>query len=166
MTTALLLAVATIYLVWKFGPRRRRGPGFPFVYVNQDGSVREVSPGEQAYLSEDFSGGDSGRPYIKTTYESKDGWGSRSGFITRTRIPFWVDIAPVHPDYDAAVKKLDQDDIFASYRNAGYIIVTNEDGSVSCLPSSDIPRKKRFELARKYQLAEQQRREALAKVNR
>lgn len=28
--------------------------------MNRDGSVRELSPGEQANLSEDFSGGDGG----------------------------------------------------------------------------------------------------------
>ncbi len=39
-----------------FRPRRGNEPGFKFVYVNQDGSVREVSPGEQGYLSQEFRG--------------------------------------------------------------------------------------------------------------
>lgn len=81
-------------------------PGFSFVYVNQDGSVRELSPAEQTYLSKEFSGGDSGRPYIKSSYKSRDGWGSLSGFIERSKVPARIEISPVHPDFDAQANEL------------------------------------------------------------
>ena len=58
-----------------------------FVHVNQDGSVQELSLDERAYLSSEFSPGDGARPYIKSSYKSKDGWGSISGFLRRTRVP-------------------------------------------------------------------------------
>jgi hypothetical protein len=131
--------------------------------VNQDGSVRELSSEEQRYLSTPFSGGDSGRPYIKTSYRSRDGWRSQSGFLPRSSVPWRMVILPVHPDYDAAVKAL-QDDFLGSYRAAGDLVVTNADGSITCSPNPDIPRRRRFELSRQYHLAQQRRREALARV--
>jgi hypothetical protein len=138
-------------------------PGFKFVYVNQDGSVRELSPGEQAYLSEQFSGGDGGRPYIKSNYESSDGWGSQSGFIERHRVPSRITILPVHPNYDALEKELGHD-ILGPNRAAGDIIKTNADGSVTCTFNPNISRKEGFKLSRNYMLSEQRRREALAKI--
>ena len=140
---------------------------FPFVYVNQDGSVRELSPNEQAYLSTEFQGGDSGRPYIKANYKSADGWGSQSGFIERRRVPKHIEMAAVNPNYDAAVKGLEEDNIklmLEAQRAAGDIITVNPDGSVTSKPNSEIPPGKRFEIIKAHQLAQQQRREALAKI--
>jgi len=163
LVVVALSVVAIGGFVWMFGPRRGNEPGFKFVYVNQDGSVREVSPGEQAYLSEKFSGGDGGRPYIKFRYESADGWGSRSGFIERRRVPARVAILPAHPDYDARVKELGHSvtDIF---RAAGDIVEKNGDGSTTFKPNPVLSRKERFERSRQHVLEEQRRREALAKI--
>lgn len=97
--TAVIAALLVSGLFWKFRPRRGREAGFRFVYVNQDGTVREVSPGEQAYLSQEFSGDDGGRPYIKSRFESADGWGSQAGFIDRRYGPARIAIlaAPRKP---------------------------------------------------------------------
>jgi len=160
---ATIAVIVIVGLVWKFGPRRGKEPGFKFVYVNQDGSARELSPGEQAYLSEQFPGGDSSRPYIKSSYESHDGWGSQSGFIERRRVPSRITILPVHPNYDALEKELGFD-MLGSNRAVGDIIETNFDGSITCTPNPNISRKKRFELSRNYMLEDQRRREALAKT--
>lgn len=163
LVVVVLSAVAIGGFVWMFGPRRGNEPGFKFVYVNQDGSAREVSPGEQAYLSEKFSGGDGGRPYIKFRYESADGWGSRSGFIERRRVPSRVAILPVHPDYDARVKELGHD-VTGPLRAAGDIIEKTGDRSITFKPNPGISRKERFERSRQHVLAEQRRREALARI--
>ncbi len=163
MVVATIVIVVIAALVWKFRPRRGHEPGFKYVYVNQDGSARELSPADQAYLSEEFSGADGGRPYIKSSYESTDGWGSQSGYIERRRVPWRVAILPVHPDYDAREKAVGQD-MFGAHRAAEDIIETNPDGSVTCTPNPKLSSIERFELFRKYTLAEQQRREALAKI--
>jgi hypothetical protein len=144
MIAAILLLVVVAYLAWKWGPRRAKEPGFKLVYVNQDGSARELSPEEKTYVSTEFPGGDSSRPYIKWSYESHDGWGSRSGYIERRRVPARVTILPVHPEYDAAVKKIDEEKLDS--------------------PNPDLPRKKRFEITRNRHLDQERRREALAKV--
>ena len=162
MTAAILFLLVSAYLAWKSGPRRAREPGFRFVYVNQDGSARELSPEEQSYLSEEFAGWDSSRPYIKWSYESRDGWGSQSGFIERRRVPARITILPVNPNYDAAAKELTRDRPI-SYPDEGDLVVKNPDGSITYLPNPDIPQKKRFELARNWELEQQRRFEALAK---
>jgi hypothetical protein len=160
ISSAVVAAAVIFYRL--FVSRRGKEPGFEFVYVNQDGTVRELSPREKEYLSEKFSGGDGGRPYIKSSYESADGWGSRSGFIERRRVPASAAIAPVNPDYDALEAKLGQD-LLGANRAAGDIIETNADGSITCKPNPNISREERFERSRRHQLAEQRRRESLAK---
>jgi hypothetical protein len=163
MVVVALIACAVACVFWTGRPRRAREAGFRFVYVNQDGSVREVSRKEQEQLLEKHAGGDGARPYVKWSYGSSDGWGSRSGFIGRRRIPPGITILPVHPYFDAAIRELGEDPL-GHHRAAGDIIARNAGGSITCTPSPDIPAKKRFELARGYQLEQQRRREALARV--
>jgi len=67
---------------------------YPYVYVNDDGSVRELSPDEKDYLETPFHPADSGRPYIKSNYKAKDGWGSISGFCSRTVLPKHIKVKP------------------------------------------------------------------------
>jgi hypothetical protein len=161
MTAAILVILGVAYLAWKWGPRRAREPGFRFVYVNQDGSARELSPEEQRYLSEKFEGGDSGRPYIKWSYESRDGWGSLSGYLERRRVPRRIMILPVSPKYDAAVKALNEGRL--DYRDEGDLVVKNPDGSITYFTNPEIPHKKRFERACNWHLEQQRRLEELAK---
>lgn len=132
--------------------------------MNQDGSVRELSPTEQTYLANEYSGGDSGRPYIKSSSTSRDGWGSLSGFIERSKLPVRIKVSPVHPDFDAREKDLGFD-MLAPHRAAGDIIETRADGSVSCVPNPQISSAKRFELMRSWHLAHQRERERLAMAN-
>lgn len=159
---AIIVTLVALSLLWSYRRRRGSEPGFGFVYVNQDGTVRELSPAEREYVSAEYSGGDSGRPYIKSRFESVDGWGSQSGFILRRRVPTAISILPVHPAFDERETAL-VSDFFASFRAAGDLIETRSDGSVVCTPNPLLSKKKRFELSRIYHLEEQRRREALAK---
>lgn len=72
---------------------------FEFVYVNQDGTARELSSDERDYLSTDFLPNDGARPYIKRSYAALDGWGSMSGFLRRRKLPPSVAVKPVNPNY-------------------------------------------------------------------
>ena len=67
---------------------------YPYVHVNHDGSVRELSPDEKAFLETPFLPGDGGRPAIKSSYESKNGWKSIMGFCKREFIPAHLEIQP------------------------------------------------------------------------
>jgi len=106
---------------------------FEYVYVNQDGTIREVSPNERKYLSEEFSPCDGGRPYIKGSYDALDGWGSKSGFMPRSMIPSNLEVQPVNPGYDAAAPSGTNvlADILADHQRAGNAVTRNADGSVT-----------------------------------
>ncbi|NNE82418.1 MAG: hypothetical protein HKN28_00450 [Alphaproteobacteria bacterium] len=162
-SAASIIALVVNLLMRNLGSPRSNAPGFTFVYVNQDGSARELSPGERTYLSEEISGGDSGRPYIKSGYTSRDGWGSLSGFIERHKLPAHIKILPVHPHFDARVEDLGFDKLDA-HRAAGDIIETNADGSIRCTPNPQISREDSLELMRRWNLAHQRERERLAMV--
>lgn len=60
---------------------------YPYVYVNDDGSVRELHQEERIYLETPFHPADGARPYIKSSYNQKDGWGNLTGFCHRSKIP-------------------------------------------------------------------------------
>ena len=70
-----------------------------FIYVNQDGTARELSLDERDYLLKDFAGADGARPYIKNSYTAVDGWGSLSGFLRQRDLPSSITVMPVNPDY-------------------------------------------------------------------
>ena len=84
-------------------------PGaFPFVYVNQDGSARALTLHEREHLLTPFHGADGGRPYIKSSYEERDGWGSMSGFLWRNALPAGVRVglADLSGDFEATRAKM------------------------------------------------------------
>ena len=60
---------------------------YPYVFVEDDGGVRELRPDERTYLETPFLPFDGGRPAVKESYESKNGWGSVRGFCHRNKIP-------------------------------------------------------------------------------
>jgi hypothetical protein len=67
---------------------------YPYVHVNQDGSVRELFAAERSFLETPFMPGDGGRPAIKSSYKSLNGWGNLRGFCRRDRIPAEIEIKP------------------------------------------------------------------------
>jgi hypothetical protein len=73
------------------GKERVRGANMSdndeFVLVLYDGSVRELAPDEKARLNKKFNPGDSGRPYIKSRYDERNGWGRLDGYLLRKLLP-------------------------------------------------------------------------------
>lgn len=68
-------------------PLRPKEKGFRYVYVNNDGSVRELNYDEQQYLNEEFSPADGGRPYTKSRYRELTADNKMHGYILRRRLP-------------------------------------------------------------------------------
>src|SRR6266571_3930713 len=66
---------------------------YPFVFVEDDGSVRELHAAERLYLETPFEGADGARPYVKARFDSRDGWGSIAGFCERSLVPHDLPIA-------------------------------------------------------------------------
>lgn len=99
------LAVPIFWLVVKYAfetrPRRKREPGFEYIYVEDYGSARELDAQEREYLNTKFHGGDGNRPYIKTQYESLTPNGLLRGYLRRRQLP--KDI-PIHPKANSRIK--------------------------------------------------------------
>lgn len=74
----------------------RDGP-FPYVYVERDGSVRELHEDEKEYLQEEFSPMDSGRPYIKYSYRQLTPDKKIHGFLRRRDVPRRISILAIDP---------------------------------------------------------------------
>jgi hypothetical protein len=151
-----------LYLGWRWRPRRPREPGFKYVYVNQDGSVREVSPEEKRHLLEDV--GREG-PVFKGWYESRNAWGSQSGFIKRRRVPSRISILPVNPNYDAAYKVWLADWLAAERDIQARINILLQHANATTIADSSSSGRSRsdtFELARNHYLEWERRREAMA----
>ena len=60
---------------------------FEYVYVEENGNVRELDKDETEYLSETFHPNDGGRPYIKRKYNDLTPDGKIWGFIARKNVP-------------------------------------------------------------------------------
>ncbi len=75
-----------------FAPVRKREKGFQYVYIEADGSVRELKEEERDYLTEVFSPNDGARPYIKNRYSELTPDGKLNGFINRRRVPASIKI--------------------------------------------------------------------------
>lgn len=65
-----------------------------FVWVEDDGSVRELTPDETDYLNTELHPGDGARPYIKSAYTSRSADDRLSGFLLRRKVPHLVIIRP------------------------------------------------------------------------
>ena len=87
----ILFIIIAIYLR-NFVPLRKTGNEFEYVYVEENGTVRELSREEKGYLKETFDPADGARPYIKSRYESKTPDGKIHGFIPRNRVPKRIEI--------------------------------------------------------------------------
>ena len=95
MPTIFVVAMLAIVAGLAFVPiakardRRARESGRfakGFLYVEDDGSVRELTAQERQHLTREFDPAD-GMPYIKASYRSLDLAGSMRGFIRRRHVP-------------------------------------------------------------------------------
>jgi len=85
----LVTAIAGGLLVYLrlFVPLRKKEKGYEFVYVEPEGTVRELYQEEIQYLNASFNYSDRARPLIKKSYGEINTKGNISGFILRRRVP-------------------------------------------------------------------------------
>lgn len=91
---AMILFAYLVPFLISIRPRRPKESGFPYVFVNNDGTSRELNDEEIVYLSEDFEGGDGARPYVKSNYGSLTPDGRQNGYLRRRQLPKYVLIEP------------------------------------------------------------------------
>ena len=93
MTLGLSVLAGVVFVVQI---RRRKfhdaNDGFEYVYVDENGSVRELDKEEQEYLEEEFSPADGERPYNKWKYEELTPEDKIWGFLPRNKVPKHIEI--------------------------------------------------------------------------
>jgi hypothetical protein len=100
---------------------------YPYIYVNTDGTARELHLSERRYLETKFTGGDGAAPYIKAEYVQRNGWGEISGYLKRSSLPGGTPTAdaplqdPLEPMSPAKTT--------AWLRSKGLDVIENSDGS-------------------------------------
>lgn len=107
------------------------GP-FPYVYVEADGSARELHSSERRYLETEFKGGDGAAPYIKSSYDERNGWGELAGYLARSLLPDGVAVA--ESPADDPIRPLNREDYVAWLRGKGVEVTENPDGSFTIKP--------------------------------
>jgi len=68
------------------------------VYVENDGSARELTTAEKKYVDTEFSPFDGSRPYVKESYEARNGWGELIGYLPRDQLPPGIAVDPAPTD--------------------------------------------------------------------
>ena len=89
MEVAVVLALAAAGLIgvvahW-FGSLPKSGADY--VYVEHDGSVRDLAAEEIEYLDTDFLPNDGNRPYVKSRYSERTPDGGLGGYLPRRKVP-------------------------------------------------------------------------------
>ncbi len=70
---------------------------YPYVYVNADGTARELHGSERRYLETPFKGGDGAAPYVKSNYDERNGWDELAGYLERSRLPSEIAVGDAPP---------------------------------------------------------------------
>ncbi len=104
---------------------------YRYVYVNADGTARELHAEERAYLEKEYSGGDGDMPYIKSSYSKRNGWDELNGFLKRSDLPARTTIHPA--PMENPNRRMSQDEYIAWLRNKGVRVIENTDGSITTM---------------------------------
>jgi hypothetical protein len=60
---------------------------YPYVYINADGTARELHATERAWLETEYALGDGAAPRVKDSYDDLNGWGEIKGYLDRADLP-------------------------------------------------------------------------------
>jgi hypothetical protein len=102
---------------------------YPYIYVNADGTARELHASERAYLETEFKGGDGAMPYVKDTYDERNGWGEISGYLKRAALPAGTPVGDA-PAEDPR-RPFSREDYIARLRAKGVEVTENSDGTLT-----------------------------------
>jgi hypothetical protein len=95
----VLIGGGVLWLLWEargYPSEREKGAGTHadhFIYVNEDGTARDLTVDEKDYLNTRFHAADGARPYIKSRYRQLTPDRKISGYLLRSRLPPSVPVA-------------------------------------------------------------------------
>ena len=99
---------------------------YPYVYVNADGSARELHESERRYLETEFKGGDGAAPYIKSSYDERNGWHELNGYLARSLLP---EAAAIHDAPAEDPIAMNREEYIAWLRNKGMEVTEKSGGA-------------------------------------
>jgi hypothetical protein len=102
---------------------------YPYLYVNADGSARELHASERNLLETPFYPADGARPYVKRNYSQKNGWGEITGFLERSQLPRGTRILTAPEEVPGM--PLTREDHIRFLRSKGLDVTENSDGSIT-----------------------------------
>jgi hypothetical protein len=101
---------------------------YPYIYVNADGTARELHAAERVWLETEFKGGDGAAPNVKDSYEERNGWGELNGYLAREALPAGTPVADAPAENP--IKPMNREDYIAFLRGKGLEVTENADGSI------------------------------------
>ncbi len=104
---------------------------FPYVYVNADGTIRELHSNERSYLLSEFRPGDGAMPYIKSSYSQLNSWRELTGYLERSKVSHGAQIQDA-PKEDPN-RPLSKAERIEWLRKKGLEIAERSDGSLVVL---------------------------------
>ncbi|MFZ3226567.1 MAG: hypothetical protein WA230_13800 [Xanthobacteraceae bacterium] len=104
-------------------------PLYPYIYINADGTARELHAGERAWLETEYQGGDGAMPSVKDSYEERNGWGEISGYLKRAALPGGTPVGDAPADDPR--RPMSRADTIAWLRGKGVEVTENDDGSLT-----------------------------------
>lgn len=102
MWVVVVLTILVIAVIWlrssaaRIDKQKAQGVyADKFVYVEDDGTARELGAHETEHLNTTFHPTDGARPYIKTRYKQLTPDGKIGGFLLRRKLPSNIQIRPL-----------------------------------------------------------------------
>lgn len=105
---------------------------YPYVYVEKDGTVRELHASEHKHLETPFYPTDGSRPYVKNSYNQKNAVGSMRGYCLRSKIPshIKIDDSPTEDPITLSKQELIEHEINIS-EEQGFELIKDEEGKLT-----------------------------------
>ena len=69
-------------------------PSEALIWIEEDGSARELTDAEKRHVDAEYSPFDGARPYVKTRHDQVNTLGDLSGYLQRTALPSGVSVGP------------------------------------------------------------------------
>ena len=102
---------------------------YPYVYINSDGTARELHADECAWLETEYTLGDGAAPHVKDSYEERNGWGELNGYLKRAALPAGMPVADAPAENPR--RPMSRADTIAWLRGKGVEVTENDDGSLT-----------------------------------
>jgi hypothetical protein len=102
---------------------------YPYIYINADGTARELHPNERAWLETEYTLGDGAAPHVKDSYDDRNGWSELNGYLARAALPTGTPVGDA-PAADPR-RPMSRADTIAWLRGKGVEVTESDDGSLT-----------------------------------